>query len=303
MGKNRLTPRRFAIGLVLAWSACAGQDPFVVNRERLEWNLGRVDRGDLSGACADLERFLAETSPEAWRFRMQRCYAAYLLAQAHIAASAGGAFLGSPSGVSAGGLGSGASDPPFATAHVVAAMMWAHLCKDLLPAAESASAREGDVELLPTSLRARTFAQVSAALDVIVLVVHARLGFEDRVAKTLESSSALCEIVRCEQLLEESGVALALRPWVYRTVFHYLRDRDEPAAYLFGVRMLETASDARGTLGKADSDAVIDWIRHGSRYDFKCPSCNRSVIPEMRACEEDQIPHRLYYAERKPQQQ
>jgi hypothetical protein len=125
------------------------------------------------------------------------------------------------------------------------------------------------------------------------------LGFGTTVERTLDASPPLLEPESCESLLESARLAPALRPWVYLAVFEYLRGRDQPAAFPFAVRTLETASAAGGSPGAARTDPIAVWLSSGSDYVFKCPQCNQPIVPALTACQNDHTPHLQFYAERR----
>lgn len=290
-----------ALALLGTLAACKGPNPFAENEKRLRADLEKLDSGQLASASGDLESLLASTAGDADELKVQRYYAAYLLTQAHVRASLGAAFIKDAARSSSTGIGGSTSASGAEIAHIVATMMWANEGKELAAKAKGGALREDGVELLPPGLRELSPQLAESGLDVAMLVVYARLGFEDRVSKTLDASTALYKLENCEKLLDEARVEAGLRPWVYRTLFEYLRTRDEPGAYKFGVRLLETADASGGTLDKHATDAVIEWIRNGSHFVFRCGSCKQPVVPELRACQNDQTPHLSFYAEPKPE--
>ncbi len=285
--------------VVVACAACSGPNKYLEYQKRLSADVEKVQAGQLATAGRDLEALIASTAADADTLKVQRYYAAYLLTEAHVRASLGSPFIKDAQRVASGGIGGMSDDDGSEISHVVATMLWANYAKELAAKAKNGALRQDGVELLPESLRDLSPQAAESALDVAMLVVYARLGFEDRVAKTLDASAALYKLEACEKLLDDARVQRGLRPWVYQTLFAYLRTRDEPAAYKFGVRLLETVEASGGTLSKQASDDVVKWIRSDAKFAFRCPGCNQPIVPELRACQNDQTPHLSFYAELK----
>ena len=288
------------IALALA-AACAAPSPYAENEKRLGANLAQIEAGQLASAGRDLEAMLAQTQPLASELRLQRFYASVLLTEVHTRASLGAPFIRDIERSSAPGIGGVEDKAGSQTAHIVAIALYANVGKDLAAKAKGAALRADGIELLPEKLRGLAPAAAESKLDLSLLVVFSRLGFDDRVAKMLDASPGLYKLEDCEKLIEDARIDAAERPWIYLAMFKYLRAHDEPAAYKFGVRLLATAAGSKGTISAAQSEAVIEWIRNGSKFAFRCPSCNQPVVPELSSCQNDQTSHLSFYAEpRKP---
>ena len=292
--RSRVSRTVASLLAALAVAACSSPNPFIAYREQLADSFGKVDAAQYGAASRQLETVLAETNDEAKKFAVQRYYALYLLTQAHMRASIKDAFLKEPAPSGArsgiGAASDGDSKQPSTTGHLVAAMMYASLAKDIFPAAHGGSLVEDGEEVLPHELSGFDVETASINLDLCMLVVQAQLGFGANVERTLDNSNELHTDAGAKRLLDRTHFDTSLRPWIYFTLFDYLKTRNEPSAYRFGVLAMESAGDANGTLGPKRNAAIIRWIKEGSNYVFKCPQCNSAAVPEMHACPTDQTP-------------
>jgi hypothetical protein len=301
---------RSAAGLLAAFavSACSSPNPFIAHREQLADSFGKVSASQYGTAARELETVLAETNDDAKKFAVQRFYAMYLLTQAHMRASVKDSFLKEPAPTLArsgiGAASEGDSKQPSTVGHLVAAMMYASFAKDTYPAARGGQLVEKGEEVLPHELSGFDVETAQINLELCMLVVQAELGFESNVERTLDNSNEMWTDAGAIRLLDRTHFDTSLRPWVFYTLFDYLKTRNEPAAYRFGVLAMEHAGDANGTLGTKRTAGIIHWIKEGSHFVFKCPQCNSAAVPEMHACPTDQTPLIDFFAaERAPKPQ
>jgi hypothetical protein len=293
-----------AIVFALASSACSSTNPFVAHRAQLADASQKIGASQHGAAARELETLLAETGPDAKKFAAQRYYAYYLLTQAHMRASVSDAFLkeAAPS-VARSGIGSatgGDGKQPSTVGHLVAGELYASLAKDAFPSARGAALVEQGEEVLPKELANTDFDTAQTNLALCELVVQAELGFQSNVERTLDNSNEMWTDAGAIRLLDRTQFDKSLRPWIYFTLFDYLKTRNEPAAYRFGVLAMEHAKDAQGALGSKRLAGIVTWIKSGSRYVFKCPQCNSDAVPEMHACPTDQTPLIDFFASEKP---
>lgn len=274
---------RFALLGLAVLGACATPPDHQALRDDLEDASTLIARSELASAEKLLESSLVEPADD--DARLQRFHAAVLLVRTHVGAAFGSPYLPSarpPTGAEW-ALDAGPATPkPSPVAHCVAALRWAELAREWyagLGPHDPARAKQ----LLPAALDGVAPRDALAYAQLAALACYARLRFDDRVEEVFSGMQALADFERCEAVLAATRVEDALRPWIYYGGFERWVDDDEPRAFKFAVRALETATQTRA-LGERERARLADWLVDGSRFVFRCPTCDTLAEPALFAC-------------------
>jgi hypothetical protein len=242
-----------------------------------------LSQDELARADELLERSIA--APADAGARLQRFHAAVLLARTHARAAFGAPFLPSAGRVPGAVwvLDEPAADrAPSQVAHCVAALRWVGFARRWYDGA-TASPDAGGEQLLPAALADTSPRDALAYVQLAALACYARLRFPDRVESILAGMDELGDPERCDAELAARGVEEGLRPWIYSGVFEHVVKVDEPRAFKFAMRALESATRT-GALGAREHERVADWVSHGSRFVFRCPTCKTLADPLLFSC-------------------
>jgi hypothetical protein len=281
-----MNPRRFALRAALAatlFAACSAPRPHAEVRAELDHAWTLVSKGELAIAERLLERSLAEPGDDGSRW--QRFQTAVLLVRTHVAAAFGAPYLPSsrlPRGAEWNLDGQAAAPLPSPLAHCVAALRWVELARACSADVREPSADEAR-DLLPAPLDGATRRDSLAYVQLAALACYSRLRFDNRVEEILAGMSELADLDRCDAALAAARIEDGARPWIYSGAFAHLVVRDEPRAFKFAVRALETSGPAQA-LGARERERIVQWIRTGSRFAFRCPTCKTLADPELFAC-------------------
>lgn len=265
-------------------ASCASQMMYDTNRTRLERAGAQVNEGENAEAAKQLEKLLVETGPAANDYVLQRFFASYLLARAHLEASFEAPFLeGAKQEESGFRLGEGGGGAGSSLANLVASTYYAGYGREWYRAASGAKPVVDGDKLLPAELEALGTRNAMIHLNLVLLTAYAKLNFQDRIEYILGEMVELREMEKCDQILADCGAGAPMHPWVYRGVFDYLQKRDETAAYKFAIRVLDLARQ-----DPAHDPALVtglaQWVTEGSKYVFKCPTCSQAVDPALPTC-------------------
>jgi len=300
---RRLRVAGLLAGLALA--ACKSSQVPEDNRRRLEAALWSPDASAVA-QVRRLEAVLVDTDAAPEDFALQRFYAAYLLAQVHARAAVDGPFLAeqSTSGDRIGAIGRRAAgssaERPSPTAHLVAAEHWAAVGRALFDRAARSGPEHDGVTLLPDALWRIDLNDADANLQIVQTLAFARFSFTDEVARILGQSPRLVELASCLEDLERYAIPAELRPWVLAMVFDYLKTRNEPEAYRFGVVAVEGGERFGHALPPERVDAIDRWIVEGSSFVFVCPQSHTAYVPGLRASPVSGVPHLEYVPVERP---
>lgn len=288
--QHRFRAPRAALLLGLALTSCKTEALFTDNRAKLQTAYDRIDAGELEEATWELEELIVQSENEPERYPLQRYVAAWLLARIHTDASLGMPFLTESPRDGAGvfslqGLPSNHSLPS-PIAHQMAVTYSASLGRQWFSDAKAAEQTEEGQPLLPEQLAGFSIMSSQAYMTLAMFTVFSRFDFPERLKEVVTGIPELKDLASCEQLMNFAGVSDAMRPWIYRGVFRYLSEVDEPAAYKFGIKALQTARLAKGTFTRAHKDAIEKWITVDSSFDFVCGKgqCKQRVIPSEPRC-------------------
>lgn len=267
-------------GLVGACSAPRDHEEWRVD---LEHATTLIARQELESAGKLLEGSLEEPRDDA--ARLQRFHTAVLLVRTHVAAAFGAPFLPSarpPTGAEW-ALDAKPLEPArSAIAHCAAALHWVGRARAWYTDVDGFDAAHGK-ECLPPALDGVAPRDALAYVQLAALACYGRLRFGDRVEAILSGMEALADFERCEALLAAVRVEDALQPWIYAGGFEHWVASDEPRAFKFAVRALETATRTR-SFGAREHERIAEWITHGSKFVFRCPSCDTLADPVLFSC-------------------
>jgi hypothetical protein len=242
--------------------------------------------GNLREASLSMESLLPALPDHDQGARLQRFYAAEVLVRAQLTAALEAPFLREARSAPGADYRIDAVDgaaPHSSIAHLCAAAYYASYARQWYPDVQAQGTAQAG-ELLPEDLVALGPRNAIAFLNLAMLTVYARLGFQDRVEQVVAGIPELESLDTCELVLAGAEMPRAARPWVYLGVFDRLERSDEPEAYRFATRTLESSENLAGAPGRAQLDALVEWIQHGSRYVFKCPNDKTVVDPRLQAC-------------------
>jgi hypothetical protein len=295
----RITPlahfgRVAMIALAAFFGACSSVNPYAANRETLEVAHKSLQAQKYAEAARAAEALYAGRAEQSSEFRLQRYYAAYLAAQAHIQAALNAPFLNEAASSDANkGIVLNANAPasglvPSPMSHWVAASYYAAYANDGFAAAAKEPLRVEDEELLPIGLKKIDVARVDVQLKLVRLATLTRLGFDVECAAMVEGTEALRAIASCTALLEQAELPAQLWPWVFYSGFKYLAPRGTDlrtlqSAYFMGAKARMLAADVNDV---ALADAMLqvrDWAQSQKNYEFHC-GCNVPFLPDVLRC-------------------
>jgi len=293
--------------VALLAGACAAPPPRDDGLLSLEKGLRHLEAGELEAAVAEMETLVSETQRTADEHALLRFHAELALARAHAAASLDAPFLTETTRVpgEVGGVGHRAASEaerirPSPSAHLVAAVYHATRAREAFGKARLAAPAGNGEALLLDELQESDLDMADAHLQVLLTVAYARLGFRERVEEILVRSPELVELDSCFETLDRYGVPRELRGWICELVFHHLRDRDEEAAYRFGVMAVEGAQRFRHALPAEAVARIDEWIVSESSMLFVCPHSQTPYIPGERRSPISGVPHIDYVPVERP---
>ncbi len=294
--------RRFALAAALATCAagCKATNDHAVVREKLGLAATRIDASELEGSARSLDQMLRDAPSRDASDAVQRFYTALLLVRTHLAAAFSQPFITAP--IPARGANwhldakrdSSRQGAPIA--HLVAAIHDASYARSWYADVKSAPKTSSD-ELLPKELASFAPRSALAYLNLAMLTCYSRLNFQDRVEEIIDGIPELASLDACDALIAETHSSEGARPWIYRGVYEHLKRVDEPAAYKFAIRTLESSPKSIGAPSAQDLALIAHWITTDSRYVFKCPSCKTLVDPALSACTVCRRPNLEFEAE------
>ncbi|MCC7011428.1 MAG: hypothetical protein IT454_02600 [Planctomycetes bacterium] len=286
--------RRASVALLGLLGACAGVDPHVVNREALDTSYQHIQKQDYAAAAQTAEALYAGRADDSSSYKLQRYYAAYLAAQAHIEAALHKPFLteAAPAGAKA-SIALGANAPATGqvaspTSHWLAASYYAGYASELFEAAVGEPERKGDEELLPIGLKKLDVARTQAYLQLVRLATLRRLGFDVECAGIVEHTDDLRDVAKCKALLEQSDVPQELWPWIFYAGFRYLAPRATDMrsvqfAYALGAQARFLAEEAQDAQLVPCAQHVRDWVEALEKYEFHC-GCDKKFQANVVRC-------------------
>ncbi len=291
MKKRIITPLVGAL-LFAQLVGCSTPKKWEANRELLTSGLGSFEAEKYGETARAMDTLLVQTNGTAKdreTYALQRYYAAFMTARAHIEASFGPAFL-KEKGSSFSFGSSGDSSAPSYVGHLTAAKYHAGYVSGWYESAEKKPARigegEGATPLLPPALE--SFGLENTRLNMVLSLVAAttRLQFQDRVNSVIENYPYLLALKSCEESIEKAQVSANVRPWVYRGVFGYMVTLPgrEPEAFRFAVRALETGNGAKDSITETELFPLRDWISNNGQFEFRCPRDNSLTDPTDVIC-------------------
>ncbi len=276
--------------LSAALAACSSTNPYTDKYERLNAAYEQKSAGELEAAAGGFERLVDEVRSDG-AFDLQRFFAQYCLAQTHVDASLGSAFLTEtstgPSGI---GSTQAGGRRPSEVAHMVASVYHGNRALGWAQPANGEPTEVDGQRLLPPALEDLGLEKAQTNLQINNMIALGRLGFFGKVAEALRLSPQLTRLDECRKLLADVNVPEDRRPWVYLLVHEFLRSVNEPEAYKFGILAIQRRDDARGTVTTPYVANVAAWIDSGSTLEFVCPRCQQLAIPDLEACIQDGHP-------------
>jgi len=264
-----------------------------------------IVRGDRPEAVSELEALVVETSADPREYGLQRFFANLLLARVHLLASVDGPFLpeaesarariGAIESMSGTSIASHASS----TAHLTASALALGHAADWSDSVRRSSLEIDGTQLLPAGLAQGGVERALRELELNALVIDARLGFQNKVDRTLDATPALTDLAKCRAVLAETGYSEELTPWIYYSVFGYLRPRDEVRAFYFAVQTLGEKKSMLDTLPRNAANSIRTWIVEECTYEFRCPKCSTAIVPEYDDCQNCRVPTLQFRAVKK----
>jgi hypothetical protein len=131
-------------------------------------------------------------------------------------------------------------------------------------------------------------------MDLIRLVALSRLGFATTTQNELESWGALHKADSCDEVIRRVGLEKEFVPWVYYTLFRYLKASDPQGAYRFGAKARLSAADTAGAIPAERLDEIVDWVREEAsgkdKLTFCCTRCQQPFLYDKLSCKDDNTP-------------
>lgn len=267
---------QLALGLCLF--ACSAPKLHKTNRDLLVQGVERLERGQFEGAVQFSDKLVFATAEKPRDYQLQRFFAAFLAAQAHMSASFSGSFLKDPKEKRSMGIGGQEDESGSVLAHMVAAGRSSGYGLDWFPASAPESGLEA---LLPEGLAKLGAANARDNLNLGLMTIYTRLGFDNKIASSLSNSPELLNLETCQAMLERTQFLPAARPWVMYMVFHHLRDSNEPMAFSFAAEALFQG------LSPAVEKEMQVWISEESNFRFTCPEGQHPADPTVKRCNDD----------------
>jgi len=288
---------------LLLLASCGSTKQWETNRAALDFAVQEVETGNLQTVTARMQAVLSETSSKPADFAMQRFFSAFMLAQAHLAASLDRPFLeeATSAGSRIGGIGQRASSTgqrlrPSMTGHLTAAIYHASVARGMVGSAASSGNDRDGVALVPDRLASLGPMDADANLQVLMGSAYARLGFQAEVRNFLDGSPQLLVVESCGTTLDRLQVQPKLRPWIHAMIWEHLSGNDPRDAFPFGVLALEGGARHGLALPRQVADRIDDWIRTGSTIQFVCRKDGTPFVTGLQSCPNCSSPHLEYVA-------
>lgn len=277
---------RGAASLVLVFAAaCASVNPYDINREELAAADKSLLNGEAKVAAKRAENLYAARAAEADEYALQRFFALYVTAQAHVRAAQTQSFLGNDAGASTLGSARGTDIP-----HLAAALYYSSLARELAPKAAKAKPVVDGVRLLPPGLEEIGVDVASQRLGLARLVVHARLGFLASIGSELDAWPELRAPEGADSVLAIAKPDRELVPWIYYALFTQARLSSEKSAYMFGARARLLAEATKNSIPPERLAEIVAWVqqkRDNDRVVFACPKCRKPYLADKLRCVDD----------------
>ena len=289
------------------WS-CSSDTLHRRNRGELAASLAALDQGDFRAATQRLDRLIAATNAEADQYRLQRFFAAFLLAQAHLRASGEGGYLSDGQAAQRVSLGQASvlsSESGGSVAHVVASMYPIQHGESWY--AENLRLQVDGDAVLPEELESFGAQRAWVNLKLCQVAVYQRLGFGGRVDQLVNPKSGelagVSDLEQCSQALVDKRVPGCLWASIYFAIFEVLRDEDPINAYRFGVQSIHGADFPAGAAARRDAIAAVsEWIEQ-AEFDWICPNCAQQAKVDTELCVACNLEHTIDFTQRrKPSQ-
>jgi hypothetical protein len=295
--RSRIRILRAVSCAVLAFAAgCSSTNPYGENRKALEQSYASLEQGNYQAAAQQAEALYAGRADQASKFTLQRYFAAWVCAQAHVQAALHHPFLtqAAPAGA---GLGiAAAADAPAAapmgstTSHWVAASYWSNFARDDFAAAAKQPQKLENEELLPPGLKKLSIERAQSNLNLTRLAVLRRVGAEAECAAILEASPDMLDVAKCQATLEKAELPNELRPLIFYAGFAFSKLRANPtdahsqaATYHLGAQARVLADETPDSLSVAFTDDVIHWVEENKNFEFQC-KCNKKFQSTVLRC-------------------
>jgi len=279
------------IVLALPLCACASETHFKPNRRLLDDALAALEANQLPTAVQKAEAVVLRTQAEPGPYVLQRFFGAYLAAQAHLSAAAGGAFLEDTAdqdetGIRLGEAAATLEVEDVAVAHLVAAMYHAGLGIEWLARAEKAPAHAEKQAVLPPELEKLGAKDAGINLLLSQIAVFARLRFQGRVDRLLRQSGreALHRFETCKEIVDRVQVRPWVGAWLDYALYDFLRGENPVAAYKFAVDAVARGGDSKGTFPRGLMNQIEDWVVKNPEYEWICPRCANTSPPSLPRC-------------------
>jgi len=287
---------QFGFTLLLIGSSCSSPKLHDEFRRVLETADAQVERGEYARAADELESLIGRANSDLGEYELQRFHADVLLARTHLLASSANSFLPEAASarprvgaIEASTRASGAAQGS-STAHLAACAAAMGYADDWSEAAASAELDTKRALQLPANRQQGGVGRALREMELAALILDVRLGFQNKVDRALDATTALTELDKCQAVMEDVHLPASLRPWVYLAVYDYLRPRDEVKAFPFALQLLATSPDLLRTLPRQSLTGARTWLVDESKYTFVCPNCSTPIVPEYSDCQNCHTP-------------
>ena len=269
-------------------AACASVNPYDINRDELAAADKSLASGEAKAAAKRAENLYAARAAEADEYVLQRYFALYLTAQAHVRAAQSESFLGGGAGASS--IGSARSnDVP----HLVAALYYSSLARELAPKAAKAKPVVEGVRQLPPSLEELGLDVAGQRLGLARLAAYARLGFLASIGAELDAWPEMRGPEGVESVLAVAKPERELIPWVNYALFTHARLSNDTEAYLFGARARLLAEATKNSIPAERLGEIVAWVQQkkdSDRIVFACSKCRKPFLADKLRCLDDGTP-------------
>jgi len=290
MARFQMIQRSLAAVALAFVAACASVNPYDLNREELAAAEKSLSLGDAKAAAARAEALYAGRAGEADKYPLQRYFALYLTASAHMRAALGEPFLGHGAGQGSTSIGSAKATD---VAHLVASMYYGALARELAPRAAKTNLVANEARQLPPALEEVGVETAGQRLQLMRLVACARLGFSSTINAELEGWPEMHTPEGADSLLARAKPDKELVPWIYYALFTHTRESSDTDAYLFGARARLLAESTRNAIPAERLAEIIAWVKQKkdeNRLVFACSKCRKPFLPEKLRCLDDSTP-------------
>jgi len=251
------------LALITTSAACQAPTLYVEERATLQAAQESLDSGQFEAVQTPLEQLVAGTSKTQGNYSLQKFFAAFLLVRANLSASLDKPYLTEPA------TSRGGTSKPSWIAQTVAATYEMDFAEDWAAKAAASPATIDGEALLPESLANYGVPTARRFITLGRLFAAARLGFQQDVAALLQEYPELEDLAACEQSMAETELDEDMKPWILFGVFDYLKTRDEPLAYLFGIRARQLTKQSKSALAAGLGDTIVHWIQFDSSFVFE----------------------------------